>query len=40
MNHTTLISEYLAGPQKLRDAIAGMTDEQIAAAPIPGKWSI
>ncbi len=39
MNHTTLISEYLAGPQKLRDAIAGMTDEQIDAAPIPGKWS-
>ena len=39
MNHTTLISEYLAGPQKLRDAIAGMTDEEIDAAPIPGKWS-
>lgn len=34
-----LIDEYLAGPQKLRDAIAGMTSEQIDAAPIPGKWS-
>ena len=39
MNHTTLIDEYLAGPQKLRDAIAGMTDEEIDAAPISGKWS-
>jgi uncharacterized damage-inducible protein DinB len=39
MNHTTLIDEYLAGPQKLRDAIDGMTDEEINAVPIPGKWS-
>ena len=39
MDHSTLIDEYLAGPQKLRDAIAGMTAEQIDAAPIPGKWS-
>jgi len=39
MNHSALIDEYLAGPQKLRDAIDGMTDEQIDAAPIPGKWS-
>jgi hypothetical protein len=39
MNHATLIDEYLAGPQKLRDAIDGMTDGQINAAPIPGKWS-
>ena len=39
MNHAAMIDEYLAGPQKLRDAIDGMTDEQINAAPIPGKWS-
>ncbi len=39
MNHATMIDEYLAGPQKLRDAIDGMSDEQIDAAPIPGKWS-
>jgi uncharacterized damage-inducible protein DinB len=39
MNHATLIDEYLAGPQKLRDAIAGMTDEEIDAVPVPGKWS-
>jgi len=35
----TLIDEYLAGPAKLRDAIAGMTPEQIDASPIEGKWS-
>ena len=29
MNHATMIDEYLAGPQKLRDAIDGMTDEEI-----------
>ncbi len=39
MNHTTLIDEYLVGPKKLRDAIDGMTAEQIDAAPVPGKWS-
>ncbi len=39
MDHATLIDSYLAGPQRLRGAIAGMTDEQINAAPIPGKWS-
>lgn len=39
MSHDRLVAEYLAGPQLLRDAIAGMTPEQIDAAPIPGKWS-
>ena len=39
MDHSKLIDEYFAGPQKLRDAIAGMTAEQINAAPIPDKWS-
>ena len=39
MSHEALIDDYLAGPQKLRDAIAGMTAEQLDAAPIPGKWS-
>jgi uncharacterized damage-inducible protein DinB len=39
MEHTALIDDYLAGPQKLREAIDGMTAEQIDAAPIPGKWS-
>ncbi|MEQ8789944.1 MAG: DinB family protein [Pirellulaceae bacterium] len=39
MDHAALIDEYLAGPQQLRNAIAGMTDELIDAAPVPGKWS-
>lgn len=39
MEITELIDEYAAGPQKLRDSIAGMTAEQIDSAPIPGKWS-
>ena len=34
-----LIDDYLAGPQKLRDAVAGMTDEQLDATPVPGRWS-
>jgi hypothetical protein len=33
------IDDYLAGPALLRTAIAGMTPDQIDAAPIPGKWS-
>jgi uncharacterized damage-inducible protein DinB len=39
MNPAQLIDDYLAGPQKLRAAVAGMTAEQLDARPIPGKWS-
>jgi hypothetical protein len=39
MDYRKLIDEYLAGPAKLRAAIAGMTPDQINAAPVPGKWS-
>ena len=39
MEIAQLIDEYKTGPQKLRDTIAGMTPEQIDAAPVPGKWS-
>ena len=35
----SLIDAYLSGPRLLRDALHGMTDEQIDAAPIPGKWT-
>ncbi len=35
----SLIEEYLAGPQLLRQAVAGMTNDQFLARPIPGKWS-
>lgn len=34
-----LIDAYLQGPQKLRQAVKGMTQEQLVARPIAGKWS-
>jgi len=34
-----LIDSYVAGPKLLRDAVAGMSREQVTARPIPGKWS-
>src|SRR5690349_14191971 len=34
-----LIEAYVAGPRALRQAVAGMTREQLAARPVPGKWS-
>ena len=39
METTTLIDNYLDGPQLLRKAVAGMSHEQLMAHPIPGKWS-
>jgi hypothetical protein len=33
------IDDYLAGPEQLRKAVAGMTQEQLVARPIAGKWS-
>jgi hypothetical protein len=39
MNHDALIEQYLAGPDLLRRAIAGMTMEQLLARRIPDKWS-
>jgi uncharacterized damage-inducible protein DinB len=38
-NVNTLIEQYLAGPKELRNAVAGMSREQILARPIAGKWS-
>src|SRR5438552_3495260 len=38
-NLTALIDAYLAGPATLRQAVAGMSREQLLARPIPGKWS-
>lgn len=34
-----LIDEYLKGPKLLREAVTGMTREQLLARPIAGKWS-
>jgi len=39
MEATTLIDNYYDGPQLLRKAVAGMSQEQLVARPIPGKWS-
>ena len=39
MDYAQLISDYCAGPEKLRAAVAGMTAEQLEARPIAGKWS-
>lgn len=39
MKYDALIEQYLAGPDLLRRAVAGMTKEQLLARPIPGKWS-
>jgi hypothetical protein len=39
MKYGLLIEQYLLGPEILRRAISGMSDEQLDATPIPGKWS-
>ena len=39
MQPKTLIDNYLDGPQLLRKAVAGMSQEQMIARPVPGKWS-
>ena len=36
---TELIEDYLAGIGTLRQALAGMSREQMLARPVPGKWS-
>jgi hypothetical protein len=39
MKHEKLIDDYAAGPQLLREAVKGMSREQIVARPVTGKWS-
>lgn len=39
MTLNELLAAYAAGPEQLSQAVAGMTPQQIDAAPIPGKWS-
>src|SRR5438045_499030 len=34
-----LIESYLAGPQALRQAVVGLSPDQLRARPVPGKWS-
>ena len=38
-NLSQLIDEYLAGPPALRQAVSGMSREQLLARPVSGKWS-
>lgn len=39
MSFAALIHRYLAGPAELRAAVAGLSDAQLDAQPVPGKWS-
>ncbi|MEZ6131231.1 MAG: DinB family protein [Planctomycetaceae bacterium] len=39
MSLDKLIFEYMAGPELLRQVVAGMTEEELDAKPIPGTWS-
>lgn len=39
LSNSQLIDEYTRGPKLLREAVAGMTCEQLTAQPIAGKWS-
>ncbi|WP_437202148.1 DinB family protein [Planctomicrobium sp. SH664] len=39
MSLSNLIDQYLAGPAQLRTAVQGITADQMAAAPVPGRWS-
>jgi hypothetical protein len=36
---TEMIDAYVAGAQTLRQAVRGLTREQLLARPVPGKWS-
>jgi uncharacterized damage-inducible protein DinB len=35
-----LVENYVAGPRTLRQAVTGLTREQLTDRPVPGKWSI
>src|SRR5262245_62013723 len=39
MKYASLIDDFATGPQLVRDAVKGMTRDQIIARPVPGKWS-
>ena len=40
MQHDAMIDEYAAGGARLREAVAGLTSEQLNAFPVPGTWSM
>jgi uncharacterized damage-inducible protein DinB len=39
MHYRSLIDQYAAGPELLRDAVGGISEEHWDAKPIAGKWS-
>jgi hypothetical protein len=39
MQPTSLIENYLAGPQLLQSSVTGLSGDQLMARPIQGKWS-
>ena len=39
MSHSDLVEHYALGALRVREAVAGMSPEQIVASPIPGRWS-
>jgi DinB superfamily len=39
VKYAALIDEFAAGAGLVRDAVKGMTREQLLARPVPGKWS-
>lgn len=34
-----LLDEYARAPQRVREAVAGLSREELLATPVPGKWS-
>lgn len=39
MSLEKLLAQYSAGPKLLRDAVAGMSRDDLKARPVPGRWS-
>lgn len=39
MQYDQLVHDYVAGADQLRKAVAGMSEEQLDATPVAGKWS-
>ena len=39
LSNDDLISGYEADPQRLRDAVAGLSPDQLRARPVEGRWS-
>lgn len=40
MTFASLLDDYQAGPQLLRQAVQGLTSDQVRLRPIPGRWSV